>query len=620
MTINSTSRFSRRIIAASVLIAFTASSLQGCAPANIRQTAPSGSNVAAPLGSEGWDAVQLSDPCSESTKTDQQIGGALLGGVAGALAGAFLGAIVDRMTGDRNRTATRAGTIAGASLGIYIGYNKGSDGARRQCELYQAARATNTQAAFVSLQQGSGDARKTGEVTITPDQAHFVDGSDQLTPAGKAYYAALATQYTAAGQRESFERTVRNLARKDARIATHGNFSMGDRQKAEYEAQWAQFRIVLTGHTDDSGDPDAQLALSEARAKSVAQVFREAGLPDSQLLFQGAGAAYPIADNNTAEGRARNSRVEIVVLYSDQAVQQYADARDSKYEYFRPIEQQAPTQSALPPPAPMPSAAPVAAAPVTPPPRRTSKPSVSRSTTSRKATKVDMTAQDTQETKPNVLPVIAAHPRVVEDGIDFGGAPVTPALVSLAEKIGPLKARADGFSIAGLFGVGAASASSTAPVSSCMYDNPKRYAPGVIRRVSDDSEVAKKSSMYYLDLKNLRINGRAGDHQVELRGVTALATGELTKNPSFHVYKSFFAKSSSDQYNAKPDLAIPGPAIAFRGEKGLLLRQFLNDEQGLRCIDVIFPSDPVKSGFRIHDVALIYKHQETTKVARPELM
>lgn len=611
---------SQRVIAASILIAFTVGNLEGCAPANVRQTGPSGSNVAASPAGEGWNAVQLSDPCSESAKTDQQIGSTLLGGVAGALAGALLGAIVDQMTGDRSRTATRAGAIAGAGLGIYIGYNKGSDGARRQCELYQAAQATSTQAAFVSLQQGSGDAKKTGEVTITPDQGHFFDGSDQLTPAGKAYYAALAAQYTEAGQRESFERTVRNVAKKDARTATHGDYTMGDRQKAEYEAQWAQFRIVLTGHTDDSGDPDAQLALSEGRAKSVAQIFREAGIPDGQLLFHGAGAAYPIADNNSAEGRAKNGRVEIVVLFSDAAVQKYADARDSKYEYFRPIEQQTPTQDAVPQSVPISGAAPVAPPPVAPPPKRTSKPNVSRPTTSKRAPKVETTAQDTQETKPNIFPVVGAPPRQIEEGIDFGGAPVTPALVSLAEKIGPLKARADGFSIAGLFGVGAATAYSTAPVASCMYDNPQRYSPGVIKRFSDGSEAAKKSALYYLDLKNLRINGRAGDHQVELRGITALATGELAKNPSFQVYKSFFSKSSSEQGQAKPDLTILGPAIAFRGEKGLLLRQFLNGEQGLQCIDVIFPSDPVKSGFRMDDVALIYRHQQTSKIARPQLM
>ena len=198
--------------------------------------------------------------------------------------------------------------------------------------------------------------------------------------------------------------------------------------------------------------------------------------------------------------------------------------------------------------------------------------------------------------------------------------PVTPALVNIADKIGPLKPRVDGFSIAGLFGIGAASAKPLSPVASCMFDNPKRYAPGTINRFSDGGEAAKKSDLYYLDLKNLKINGRAGDHQVELRGVTALASGELVKNPSFQVYKSYFTKSTSERAQSKPDLMIAGPAIAFRGEKGLLLRQFLNGEQGLQCIDVVFPGDPAKSGFRMDDVALIYKYNQSSKVARPQLM
>jgi len=73
-------------------------------------------------------------------------------------------------------------------------------------------------------------------------------------------------------------------------------------------------RLSVTGHTDSVGSDAYNLKLSEKRAKSVADYLVTSGIPaDSVQSVGGAGESQPVADNKTAEGRALNRRVEIVI-------------------------------------------------------------------------------------------------------------------------------------------------------------------------------------------------------------------------------------------------------------------------------------------------------------------
>lgn len=69
-------------------------------------------------------------------------------------------------------------------------------------------------------------------------------------------------------------------------------------------------RIEIEGHTDTDGDPAANLALSQARAESVAAFLVEAGLPASRVQATGHGSTRPIATNDTPQGKASNRRIE----------------------------------------------------------------------------------------------------------------------------------------------------------------------------------------------------------------------------------------------------------------------------------------------------------------------
>jgi OmpA-OmpF porin, OOP family len=79
--------------------------------------------------------------------------------------------------------------------------------------------------------------------------------------------------------------------------------------------QHPELRIRIEGHTDNVGNADANLRLSEARAAAVKDALvREYRIDAARLETAGLGDTKPVADNQTAEGRSSNRRVEVVKL------------------------------------------------------------------------------------------------------------------------------------------------------------------------------------------------------------------------------------------------------------------------------------------------------------------
>jgi outer membrane protein OmpA-like peptidoglycan-associated protein len=72
-------------------------------------------------------------------------------------------------------------------------------------------------------------------------------------------------------------------------------------------------KITVEGHTDSRGTPDSNMTLSQARADAVRNYLVSMGVPSQNIMAVGVGEMRPIADNGTAEGRALNRRVEIIV-------------------------------------------------------------------------------------------------------------------------------------------------------------------------------------------------------------------------------------------------------------------------------------------------------------------
>jgi outer membrane protein OmpA-like peptidoglycan-associated protein len=73
------------------------------------------------------------------------------------------------------------------------------------------------------------------------------------------------------------------------------------------------FRIQIEGHTDAEGTDERNQRLSDRRARAVADFLSQNGVDSRRLATVGYGATRPIADNATAEGRAKNRRIEFTV-------------------------------------------------------------------------------------------------------------------------------------------------------------------------------------------------------------------------------------------------------------------------------------------------------------------
>ncbi|MBN2226032.1 MAG: OmpA family protein [candidate division Zixibacteria bacterium] len=74
-------------------------------------------------------------------------------------------------------------------------------------------------------------------------------------------------------------------------------------------------KLLVEGHTDATGDAKANLRLSEKRAFSVMQYLRQAmAIPADRINSIGYGAERPVASNKTSEGRAKNRRIDIIIL------------------------------------------------------------------------------------------------------------------------------------------------------------------------------------------------------------------------------------------------------------------------------------------------------------------
>ncbi|WP_394846253.1 OmpA family protein [Pendulispora brunnea] len=113
-----------------------------------------------------------------------------------------------------------------------------------------------------------------GTIITVPGSSLFPAGKSTLLPAARAKLTQLATV----------------LAEQDPSI-----------------------KIQIEGYTDSAGSVKTNDRLSQARAETVRGFLASSGVPTGRLTATGMGSANPVGSNATAEGRASNRRVEIVV-------------------------------------------------------------------------------------------------------------------------------------------------------------------------------------------------------------------------------------------------------------------------------------------------------------------
>lgn len=70
-------------------------------------------------------------------------------------------------------------------------------------------------------------------------------------------------------------------------------------------------KVKIAGHTDNIGNPEYNLKLSE---QSVAEMFQKSGFSQQNITILGKGSSQPVEDNDTEEHRAANRRVAVIII------------------------------------------------------------------------------------------------------------------------------------------------------------------------------------------------------------------------------------------------------------------------------------------------------------------
>jgi len=85
--------------------------------------------------------------------------------------------------------------------------------------------------------------------------------------------------------------------------------------------EYPDTNIIVEGHTDSSGDDSYNMSLSQKRANSVTNYLVSQGISKSRITTYAHGETLPKYDNATAEGRAKNRRVELGIVANEKMKQ-----------------------------------------------------------------------------------------------------------------------------------------------------------------------------------------------------------------------------------------------------------------------------------------------------------
>ncbi len=82
----------------------------------------------------------------------------------------------------------------------------------------------------------------------------------------------------------------------------------------EFLNEYPNVRVEIGGHTDNVGSAAVNKRISQERAQSVAEYVISQGVPANRVVSKGYGFEKPKASNRTAEGRAKNRRVDFTII------------------------------------------------------------------------------------------------------------------------------------------------------------------------------------------------------------------------------------------------------------------------------------------------------------------
>ena len=188
------------------------------------------------------------------------------------------------LTEDRNRT--QEGAVAGGIFGALLGASANDDNRLGGAIVGGAIGAAAGAAIGSHLDQQAEDLRR----DLGDDRISIVNTGDELIVTMPQDILFATDSDTV---RSDLNRDIRALA---ANLLRYPNTT-----------------VDVVGHTDNVGEASYNQSLSQRRAWSVATILLSEGVPETRLRAYGRGENDPVASNLTAEGRAQNRRVEIII-------------------------------------------------------------------------------------------------------------------------------------------------------------------------------------------------------------------------------------------------------------------------------------------------------------------
>mgnify|MGYP002605514341 CR=1 FL=1 len=210
-------------------------------------------------------AIMMLASCGTMNNTGK---GALIGGGGGAALGAGIGALIGKGKG------AAIGAAVGAAVGSGAGALIGKKMDKQKAEL---EKIENAQVSTVTDQNGLQAIKVTFDNGIL-----FATNSSQLSASSRDALTKFAT-------------SLKNSPETD---------------------------ITIYGHTDNTGTRTVNERISKERAEAVANFLVGNGIARNRITTEGLAFDQPVADNSTAEGRAKNRRVEVYITASANMIKQ----------------------------------------------------------------------------------------------------------------------------------------------------------------------------------------------------------------------------------------------------------------------------------------------------------
>ncbi len=151
---------------------------------------------------------------------------------------------------------------------------------------------------------------------VVGKKSKFISNIEALSTKGisrsTTLYVNLQLGIEAAGAGDKI--ILKNIYFETGKSTMNGASSTDLNKLVQFLKDNLQTKLEIQGHTDNVGNVATNVKLSEARAVTVVNYLIAEGIRKDRLSAKGFGPAVPIAENNSAEGKAKNRRVEIKIL------------------------------------------------------------------------------------------------------------------------------------------------------------------------------------------------------------------------------------------------------------------------------------------------------------------